>query len=139
VHEPALDYAGWWSRVGAYILDAILLFVLLIVVIVVGHAIGAGVLILLLCLWFLFGWLGYWVYFEGSESGQTIGKRALGIRVRNDRGGRASYGQAFGRNIVARLIGIIPFAGLADVLWPLWDGRHQCLHDKAASTVVVRA
>ena len=26
---------------------------------------------------------------------------------------------------------------LLNVLWPLWDGRRQALHDKAAGTVVV--
>ena len=28
---------------------------------------------------------------------------------------------------------------LLDVLWPLWDDRNQALHDKPASTVVIRA
>ena len=79
------------------------------------------------------------MYYEGGESGQTIGKRACSIRVRTDTGGRISYGQAFGRNLVARVIGSIPFVGLIDVLWPLWDSHKQCLHDKAASTIVVRA
>jgi uncharacterized RDD family membrane protein YckC len=30
-------------------------------------------------------------------------------------------------------------AGLLDVLWPLWDERRQALHDKIASSVVVRS
>lgn len=29
--------------------------------------------------------------------------------------------------------------GLLDVLWPLWDGKRQTLHDKIAGTVVVEA
>ena len=29
-------------------------------------------------------------------------------------------------------------AWILDVLWPLWDSQKQCLHDKIASTVVLR-
>jgi uncharacterized RDD family membrane protein YckC len=31
---------------------------------------------------------------------------------------------------------VIP--GLIDVLFPLWDPRHQTLHDKAAGSIVLR-
>ena len=132
------DYAGWWSRVGAYLIDVVILVVGLFVVAIVGAALGHGVEIALVVLWLAAMLLGYWAYFEGSESGQTLGKRAVGIQVRDDSGGRASYGQAFGRNLVGRVIGALPFVGLIDVLWPLWDKENQCLHDKAASTIVVR-
>jgi uncharacterized RDD family membrane protein YckC len=135
----AHDYAGWWVRVGAYLIDVVLLLVGLVILALIGSSIGSGVGIVLVVLWLAFYILGYWVYFEGSESGQTLGKRAVGIRVRSTSGGRASYAQAFGRNIVARVIGFIPIVGLIDVLWPLWDSQKQCLHDKAASTIVVRA
>ena len=89
-------------------------------------------------IWLAVALIGYWMYFEGSESGQTVGKRACGIRVRTDAGGR-SVTAGVGRNLVARVIGSIPVVGLIDVLWPLWDSNKQCLHDKAASTIVVRA
>ena len=59
--------------------------------------------------------------------------------MRAESGGRAGYGKALMRNLVARVIGLFPFVGLIDVLWPLWDDKNQCLHDKAASTIVVRA
>jgi uncharacterized RDD family membrane protein YckC len=136
---PTYDYAGWWVRVGAYLIDALLLFVGLVIVALIGGAISSTLGVILVIVWLAVYILGYWVYYEGSESGQTLGKRAVGIRVRDAGGGRASYGQAFGRNIVARVIGFIPLVGLIDVLWPLWDDRKQCLHDKAASTIVVRA
>jgi uncharacterized RDD family membrane protein YckC len=135
----SFELAGWWSRVGAYLIDVVILVVGLIVLAGVGGIFGREVAILLIVLWVVAALLGYWAYFEGSESGQTLGKRACGIRVCNDEGGRASYGQALGRNIVGRVIGAIPFVGLVDVLWPLWDSNNQCLHDKAASTIVVRA
>ena len=95
--------------------------------------------VILVVLWVGAFFLGYWVLLEGGESGQTFGKRAVGIRVRAEGGGRVGYGKALVRNLVARVIGLFPFVGLIDVLWPLWDDKNQCLHDKAASTIVVRA
>jgi uncharacterized RDD family membrane protein YckC len=136
---PAFELAGWWRRVWAYVIDVVILFVALVVLVAIGSAVSEGLAIALVIVWVVAIFLGYWTYFEGGESGQTLGKRALGIRVRSDTGGRAGYGRAFGRNLIARLIGLIPFVGIVDVLWPLWDGRKQCLHDKAASTIVVRA
>jgi uncharacterized RDD family membrane protein YckC len=132
------DYAGWWARVAAYVIDVVLLVVSLIVVVVIGEAISTAIALVLILLWVVATLIGYWTYFEGSESGQTPGKRALGIRVRTTSDERISYGQAFGRNLVARIIGLLPIVGLIDVLWPLWDSEKQCLHDKAASTIVVR-
>src|SRR5829696_4767353 len=131
------ELAGWGQRVGAYLLDVIVLLLGLIVA-VIASAISEALGLLLLVIWFVAFFLGYWVVCEGSESGQTIGKRVVGIRVRAERGGPAGYGKALARNLVARVIGLLPFVGLIDVLWPLWDDRNQCLHDKAASTIVIR-
>jgi uncharacterized RDD family membrane protein YckC len=131
-------YSGWWRRVGAQIIDVVVLFVALVVVAGVGAAIGRAFELVLVVLWLLAVFFGYWAYFEGSESGATPGKHALGIRVRDESGGRASYGQALGRNLMRLILGILPIIGLINVLWPLWDRRKQCLHDKVASTIVVR-
>jgi uncharacterized RDD family membrane protein YckC len=137
-YDADLALAGWWSRVGAALIDGLVLVVSLVVIAGVGAALGGAVELVLILAWVAAVIGGYWVYFEGSESGQTPGKHVLGIRVRDEDGGRASYGQAFGRNIVRVLLGILPLIGLLNVLWPLWDRKNQCLHDKAASTVVVR-
>jgi uncharacterized RDD family membrane protein YckC len=132
------ELAGWWHRVGAYILDVIVLMLGLFVV-AFGFAVSEALGQFLIVAWVIAALLAYWVVLEGSESGQTLGKRLVGIRVRADDGGRAGYGKAFARNLVARVIGLLPFVGLIDVLWPLWDDQNQCLHDKAASTIVIRA
>jgi uncharacterized RDD family membrane protein YckC len=131
------DLAGWWIRVGAYVIDLVVLLVALLVLARVGAAVNHVVGVILVLLWAVAAGLGYWVWFEGGESGQTIGKRAVGIRVRNEHGGPAGYGHAFARNLVGRMIGLVPLVGLIDVLWPLWDDRRQCLHDKAGGTLVV--
>jgi uncharacterized RDD family membrane protein YckC len=134
-----IEYAGWWIRVGAYLIDVVILVVGFFIVAGIGGAISGAVGVALIVIWIVVTFVGYWTYFEGGESGQTLGKRMCGIQVRAESGGRASYGQALGRNLVARVIGLLPIVGLVDVLWPLWDSDKQCLHDKAASTIVVRA
>jgi uncharacterized RDD family membrane protein YckC len=76
--------------------------------------------------------------------GRTLGKRALGTRVvrASDRS-KVSGGAAGGRAAVYALPSIVPFVGglftLLNELWLLWDRQRQCLHDKAAHTVVVKA
>jgi uncharacterized RDD family membrane protein YckC len=47
-------------------------------------------------------------------------------------------GLAFGRFAVAWAINLIPFGGVVDDLWPLWDERKQTLHDKAVKTLVIK-
>jgi len=136
--EPSYQLAGWWIRVGAYLIDVVLLTIGLVIVVAVGFAIHDVLGTILAIAALLVYLLGYWTYLEGGERGQTLGKRATGIRVRSEQGGPAGYGKAFARNLVARVIGLFPIIGLIDVLWPLWDDRKQCLHDKAGSTIVVR-
>jgi uncharacterized RDD family membrane protein YckC len=84
----------------------------------------------------------YYTFLEGGQSGQTIGKKALGIRViRQEAGGPIGYGRALGRNAVRGLPGYLPLIGLfwvlIDNLWMLWDREKQTLHDKATRTLVV--
>jgi uncharacterized RDD family membrane protein YckC len=82
-------------------------------------------------------YLGYFTYFEGGATGQTIGKKALGIRVYDFRqGGPIGYGRGFLRQIMKYVSGIPLFLGY---LWMLWDGEKQTWHDKVAGTVVVPA
>ena len=75
--------------------------------------------------------------------GRTLGKRALGTRVVSgyDRS-KISGGTAAGRAAVYSLIPVVPLVGsvfwLLDALWLTWDRRRQCLHDKAARTIVVK-
>ncbi|HST16720.1 MAG TPA: RDD family protein [Gaiellaceae bacterium] len=131
--------AGWWSRVAAFLIDWLVLIVAIVLIEAIARVVQSTVVIVVLFVgWAFAALIGYWVYFEGSASGQTPGKHALGIRVRGVGGGRASYGQALGRNLLRDLMAIFWPVGIANYLWPLWDRKNQCLHDKAASTIVVR-
>ncbi len=79
----------------------------------------------------------YETIFHGSDSGQTPGKRLLGIRIRGEDGGRLSYGRAFGRWVVAVLLGIFTITLLISYLRPLWNEKNQTWQDSAVSSVVV--
>lgn len=81
--------------------------------------------------------------------GQTLGKRALGIRLRSIDGDAISYRQAIGRylfqtlffiaaNAAAGIATPLALIGFLNLAWILWNPRRQALHDKAAHTVVVR-
>src|SRR4029079_7477975 len=79
--------------------------------------------------------VAYYGWLEGSLSGQTIGKRAMGIRVYDLRqGGPIGTGRAIGRYF-ARWVSALPcFLGY---LWMLWDGAKQTWQDKLVGDVVV--
>ena len=95
----------------------------------------------LLLTWLVITLLGlaYQTYFNGSERGQTLGKMALNIQVRDENtGGPIGYGKSFLRTLVAYALGFLCGMGqLLDVLWPLWDSKRQTLHDKAANSLVI--
>jgi uncharacterized RDD family membrane protein YckC len=78
---------------------------------------------------------------EGGNRGQTVGKMAMRIRVRDADADRTlDYGRAFVRTFVAGLLWVAFYIpGIVDVLIPLGDAKHQTLHDKAVHSIVVRA
>ncbi|MEV5511200.1 RDD family protein [Streptomyces orinoci] len=87
----------------------------------------------------------YFIY-EGlmlTTRGQTVGKMAMNLRVAMLENGAVPEGSpGWIRAAVYNLPQIVPCCGflfwLVNVLWCTWDSPyHQCVHDKAAKTVVV--
>lgn len=80
---------------------------------------------------------------QHARWGQTLGKRAMSTRVVSayDRS-PITGGAAARRAAVYALIPVIPVIGFffapINELWLLWDRRRQCLHDKAAHTIVIK-
>jgi len=86
----------------------------------------------------LAAWLWLTVMFV-SRNGQSIGKKITGIKVVRSDGSRASVGRIIVlRNVLNSLLGIIPLYGLVDALMIFGDKR-QCVHDKIADTIVIKA
>ncbi|HZK50946.1 MAG TPA: RDD family protein [Actinomycetota bacterium] len=133
--RPSGPRAGFWVRFDALLIDLVLLAA------VTGTFLGIGssslsswvkvsvdprALLLL---------IAYFSFFEGSVSGQTVGKKLLNIRV-VDLGNGQSIGfvRAAVRNVVAYFVSVIFLLGY---LWMIWDEEKQTWHDKVASSVVV--
>jgi uncharacterized RDD family membrane protein YckC len=81
----------------------------------------------------------YYGIMNGSKRGQTLGKMALGIAVRDARtGGPIGFWRGIGRyaiTIVFYVVLVIPY--IIDSLSPLWDSRRQAWHDHVVHSVVV--
>lgn len=76
-----------------------------------------------------------WLCYREGSTGQTPGKRIVGIRLlREYDGSTLGFGLAFGRRLLHVLDGIPCYIGY---LWPLWDSKRQTFADKVCSTVVV--
>jgi uncharacterized RDD family membrane protein YckC len=159
--EPSgVLYATWGIRLGAYLIDALIFLIPLVLLYVVlhhSHALEVRVMMQqahhkarhITLLPFLITAVLYLVYATilcGGPRGQTVGMALVKIRVVRDQTHDAlGYGRAFGRALleqVLRQLGLIVIFGaliwIVDMLFPLWDGKRQTLHDKAASTVVLR-
>ena len=149
--EPTLPpYASWGRRFAALVIDGFLLALPLFLPLVLFAAVAAGdpesedqpdaLFIAVLIGWLLTILLPF-VYYTvlHGRSGQTVGKRALGIRVIGEDFQPIGYGRAFGRFLMAWVMWLACYVpGILDGLWPLWDDKNQALHDKVVNSIVVR-
>lgn len=133
--------AGFWRRLVAFLVDYVVLYVgvamlfLASLLAIEGPSDAALAWLNWLSWLLLLIYPAYYVALEGSTRGQTLGKRALGIRVVGRESGTSiGYWAATGR-FFARIISALPlFLGY---FWMLWDAEKQTWHDKLAGSVVV--
>jgi uncharacterized RDD family membrane protein YckC len=154
--RPAVAYAGFWLRLVAVIIDAIVLgFVRWIVFLPFAASMGLGMhgifmghppsrpeelfpmFGMLLRLWMVLtvlNWL-YFSLFESSGWQATLGKKALGLEVTDLAGRRISFGRATGRFFGKYISAIILFIGF---IMAGFTEKKQALHDILAGTLVIR-
>lgn len=72
-----------------------------------------------------------------ARYGRTLGKAWLHIRPVQLDGAPIGAVRALGRVAIYWLTGFASWLGALDPLWCLWDDKRQCLHDKAAGTIVI--
>lgn len=127
-------YAGFWIRVGAYLIDGVLLWIVnaIIAFVVTGSFIQTEPNFGLLSVQLILGTL-YFSIMESSEKQGTLGKIAAGIKVGDINGNRISFLNAIGRHLARFLSALILCIGFMMVGW---DDRKQGLHDKLADTFV---
>lgn len=155
--EPAttaVQYAGFWKRFLAYIIDAILLSVVYFIVLVpviglmgIGAATygedpeaTAGFMMAAMGAYFfsilvimIAGWL-YFALMESSAKGASLGKMALGIKVTDLNGSRISFGKASGRYFGKMISGVVLYIGF---IMAAFTEKKQALHDIMAGCLVV--
>lgn len=137
--------AGAGGRIFAYLLDVIIVwFLMILVAFLVGFTVGSldsGLSQLIVGLAFVLGSLLYSTLLEGLWNGQSLGKKAMNLRVRMLDGTPVTFGAALYRNLfrVVDAMPGIPVIGLYMVGFVLMftSERSQRLGDLAAGTVVV--
>ena len=128
------EKAGWWTRFLAILIDAIGIG---IIAGAISSLLGAdtqsrqyqGLSILLQAAYFTYFW-------SAAGNGQTLGSRALKIRVVKTDGSYLDYVGAFLRYIGFVISCVVVFLG---IIWAAFDAQKQGWHDKIAGTYVVKA
>lgn len=142
MNEPEVEYAGFWIRVAASLIDTVLMLLIITPVLISIYG---------------------WEYFDGVEAGfvagtadfllsyiapaiavivfwiyksATPGKMVVSARIVDATTGLPpSVGQSIGRYF-AYYLSTLPL--LLGFVWVAFDKRKQGWHDKLAGTVVVR-
>ena len=133
-------YASVWRRLGAIIIDVILIDIVVfpLVLVLAGFSglmhqgLSTGTNALIYLIQYLFP-AGYEIFLIGTY-GATFGKMLLKIKVVTADGGKVSYGRATGRYFAKMLSGIILGIGY---FMAIWDEEKRALHDRICKTRVI--
>lgn len=115
-----LPRAGFWIRLAATLLDALMIGALMLPF----HLTGLTLLV-----WVAYH-IGMWTW-----KGTTVGGIILGIKCVRTNGDRLSFPVALVRSLASFLSALALFLGF---LWTAWDREKQSWHDKIAGTIKVR-
>lgn len=140
VNTEEYQYAGFWIRVLASIIDTILIMAIIAPLLTaiygkgywMGEQSAGGIWNL------LFNYLlpavavvAFWVY-KSATPGKMITKISV---IDANTGGKLSWGKAVGRYL-CYYISMLPL--MLGFIWVAFDGRKQAFHDKIAGTFVVK-
>jgi len=137
----ALEFAGFWRRLAAHIIDRIIRTIIAAIVYSLLHftqqvdmgtfltspSIDNSALTILIVIAYN---VGFWAW-----RGQTPGKILMNIKIIRTNGSNISLGYAF-----LRCLGIFcsAFALGLGYVWIAYDSRKQGWHDKIADTYVIK-
>lgn len=135
-----LEYVGFWPRVGASLIDTVLVGAIVwpLLTAYYGESYWTSESFIQGPMDFLLSWVFpavavilFWVAKQA-----TPGKMAVSAKIVDAKtGNAASVGQLIGRYF-AYFLSMIPLC--LGLIWVAFDGRKQGWHDKLAGTVVVR-
>lgn len=144
-----MQYAGFWIRVGAYLIDYIVMIIAQMAIFgIFGVAMfgatsldpadtsafetAGGIIAYTIT---TVGGILYFVIMESSSKQATLGKMAVGIVVTDEHGQRISFLRALGRYFAKILSALVMFIGFIMVAF---TDQKQGLHDIICSTLVVK-
>ena len=128
------DYAGFWQRAAALVIDGLIIAVIVVPVMVLGFGIRhvapgdaweAGLFIAVAV-----AVIGFWRY-----CGATPGKSALGMKIVDAETGETPGTLRLGIRFLAYFVSALPL--YLGFLWAAVDRRKQGWHDKIAGTIVI--
>jgi len=135
-----LEYVGFWPRVGASLIDTILIGVVIwpILTAFYGESYWAAESLVQGPMDFFLSWVFpavavilFWVAKQATPGKMAVSAKIVDVKT----GNAASTGQLIGRYLAYYLF-LLPF-GLG-FIWVAFNERKQGWHDKLAGTVVVR-
>lgn len=158
-----LNFASYGSRMLAVLIDTVILIAVnMILATIFGFGLNsftleglrefsAGTNDVIYSIVALVIYLLFYVFMEASSKSGTLGKIACRIIVVDLNGDRIGYIDSVKRtgfkciysfvNLFAKGIQIVTMPvllfSIVDYLYPLWDKKKQCLHDKFAKTYVI--
>jgi uncharacterized RDD family membrane protein YckC len=144
-----VQYAGFWIRFVAFVIDAILVAIVVlpfsliisVMIRISGSAVampGIGIDLVTVIVRLALSSFANWIYeaaLESSSKQATVGKMVLGLKVTDLEGRRISFLRATGRHFAKILSAMIFLIGYIMAGFTL---RKQALHDIIAGTFVVR-
>jgi uncharacterized RDD family membrane protein YckC len=152
--------SGWWRRVGAHLIDGVIIGAVALVLLVavtapfsigffVNDTVGIGAVIVGVLFSFVCIFVAALLYaplLMARTDGRTLGRMVTGIRVIRASGEPIDFGFAMLREVAIKwllfgaVLGSITggLAVLVDYLWPLWDEENRALHDYVVNTRTVR-
>ena len=141
----AMVYGGFWIRVGAKVIDWIILsvangfivFAARFIIAVAADSRPGYEFVSIIIFWIVSFALNisYVTYFLGKFSA-TPGKMACGLKVVRPDGEKISYARACGRFFAEMISGMILYIGYIMVAF---DGEKRALHDYICDTRVIKA
>ena len=132
------DYAGFWQRAAAFVIDAMIVTAIVAPLMVLGFGVHRFSLDpaehswdLLAPLAIAAAVIGFWRY-----CGATPGKLAVGIKIVDAATGGAPTTMRLVIRLLCYFVSALPF--YLGFVWAAFDRRKQGWHDKIAGTVVIQ-
>lgn len=139
-YGESFEYVGFWSRLGASIIDSIIIIVVTLPILFLiygGDYLYSGEFVqgfpdfIISYVLPVVATILFWIY-----KCATPGKMALSVKIVDAKTGNNPTVRQFVIRYLGYYVSLIPL-GLG-FLWVAWDSKKQGWHDKMAGTVVIR-